>query len=50
MEDIKKKFADWIEKQEYYQKLEYIKKRASLIRKKKEELESMKSKMSETIY
>lgn len=50
MEDLKKKFAVWVKKQEYYQKMEYIKKRASLIRKKNEELENIKLKMSETIY
>jgi hypothetical protein len=50
MDDLKKKFGIWLEKQEYYKKLEYSKKRVSILKKKKEEMESIKIKMSETIY
>ena len=50
MEDLKKKLIDWVEKQESDKKSEETKKRMSLIRKRKEELERIKTKMSETIY
>jgi hypothetical protein len=50
MEDLKKKIIDWVEKHEFDKKSEETKKHLSLIRKRKEELESIKTKMSETIY
>jgi hypothetical protein len=50
MEDLKKKFNVWIEKQEYFKKLEDTIKRRSILKKKEEEIERMKLKMSETIY
>jgi hypothetical protein len=50
MEDLKKKFNVWIEKQEYFKKLEDSKKRRAILKKKEDEIERMKLKMSETIY